>query len=109
MKAHVEQYRTAFGDTIEGLDRKVNELIAEGFQPWGSPYFIGATEGNVDAPICQAMTKCAHVPTDERPTSDQHIVKVFERFGETELLQAFAKSKGITVEEFLARAKKSQP
>jgi len=48
-------YKTAAADTIKQLDELVNDLIDEGYQPFGSPYFIGATEGNVDSPICQAM------------------------------------------------------
>ena len=53
----ITQYLTAAGDTLVELDGDVNRLIAEGFQPFGSPYFIGKTEGNVDVPICQAMVK----------------------------------------------------
>lgn len=51
----IQEYLTAVGDTLVELDRNVNKAISEGFQPFGSPYFIGATEGNIDSPICQAM------------------------------------------------------
>ena len=49
------KYKTAAGDTIDELDVDVNRLINEGFEVFGSPYYIGKTDGNVDAAICQAM------------------------------------------------------
>ena len=51
------EYKTAYGKTLVALDQNVNQFMKVGFQPYGSPYFIGATEGNVDSPICQAMVK----------------------------------------------------
>jgi hypothetical protein len=55
----IEHYRTATGETLDELDVNVNRFIGEGYQPFGSPYYIGKTEGNVDAPICQAVVKLA--------------------------------------------------
>jgi hypothetical protein len=34
----VGEYRTAHGNSVKELDAEVNELIKEGFQPYGSPY-----------------------------------------------------------------------
>jgi Domain of unknown function (DUF1737) len=34
----ITEYKTARGSNIEELDAKVNELIQQGFQPFGSPY-----------------------------------------------------------------------
>jgi hypothetical protein len=53
----ITEYKTVAEDTIRGLDEEVNRLIAQGFQPFGSPYYIGETTGSVDAPVCQALVK----------------------------------------------------
>ena len=53
----IKEYKTVAQDSIKDLDKEVNRLIAQGFQPFGSPYYIGQTPGNVDAPVCQAMVK----------------------------------------------------
>jgi hypothetical protein len=53
----IKEYKTAAKDMLKDLDKEVNRLIQQGFQPFGSPYYIGATEGNADAPICQAVVK----------------------------------------------------
>jgi hypothetical protein len=52
MKRIVE-YSTARDSSIKDLDRIVNELIDQGFQPYGSPY---VTEGD-EFLACQAMVK----------------------------------------------------
>lgn len=38
------EYKTATGSTLPELDREVNELIKQGFQPFGDPYF---STGNI--------------------------------------------------------------
>jgi hypothetical protein len=53
----IQEYKTVTGEKLEDLDAAVNALIQEGFQPFGSPYIIGNLDGNVFAPICQAMVK----------------------------------------------------
>jgi hypothetical protein len=53
----VRNYKTAVGRTVAELDEKVNALIEDGYQPFGSPYFVAVVEGNVNQPICQAMTR----------------------------------------------------
>jgi hypothetical protein len=35
----IAQYKTAIGPNAPELDAKVNELINQGFQPYGSPHF----------------------------------------------------------------------
>ena len=59
---NIKQYTTAYGNTLKDLDASVNSFIRGGYQPFGNPYFIGATAGNVDCPICQAMVKCECEP-----------------------------------------------
>jgi len=34
----ISEYKTAVGKDIPELDKAVNELIRQGFQPFGSPY-----------------------------------------------------------------------
>jgi len=41
---------------LEELDENVKQLIEEGFEPFGNPYFIGSVEGKIGNVICQAMT-----------------------------------------------------
>jgi hypothetical protein len=53
----IREYKTAVANNIQALDKKVNTLIGEGWQPFGTQYFIGNTEGNADCPICQPMVK----------------------------------------------------
>lgn len=52
MKRIIE-YRTARDSNIDGLDRKVTEMIEQGFQPFGSPYVTEAGEFLA----CQAMVR----------------------------------------------------
>ena len=46
-------YTTAKALSVHELDVRVNELIQEGFQPFGSPYVTGTGESMA----CQAMVK----------------------------------------------------
>jgi hypothetical protein len=55
----IQEYKTAVGDSLVELDRKVNALIARGFEPFGNPYYIAPSEQVVDSPVCQAMIKLA--------------------------------------------------
>jgi len=55
----ITEYLTATADNIEALDKSVNGLIDEGFQPFGSPYYCATTGATVDSPVCQAMVKYA--------------------------------------------------
>jgi hypothetical protein len=51
---HITEYMTARGENIQELDAKVNELIQQGFQPFGSPYLA---QGD-DSLMChQAVVK----------------------------------------------------
>src|SRR5262249_38054991 len=36
----IEEYKTAIGDTPIELDSNTNHLIADGYQPFGNPYYI---------------------------------------------------------------------
>ena len=49
------EYKTAKGDSADSLDKQVNALIAEGFQPYESPYVVGS--GVEVLWICQAMVR----------------------------------------------------
>ena len=55
MKIH--DYKTVYGDTPFELDHYVQKSIKEGYQPFGSPYYIGAAVGSVSVQICQAVVK----------------------------------------------------
>lgn len=47
----VRCYRTAWATDIAKLDEKVNEMIDQGFQPYGDPYIYNKASFRV----CQAM------------------------------------------------------
>ena len=49
----ITEYSTARDSNIKDLDRIVNEMIEQGFQPFGSPY---VTEGD-EFLACQAMVR----------------------------------------------------
>ena len=49
----IAEYTTARDSNIKDLDRIVNEMIEQGFQPFGSPY---VTEGG-EFLACQAMVR----------------------------------------------------
>jgi hypothetical protein len=49
------EYRTATADTAASLDQNVNALLAQGFEPYGSPYLNNVADGIGNA--AQAMVK----------------------------------------------------
>lgn len=53
------EYKTANGSSVKELDECVNAMLAEGFQPFGSPYLSDQeVEGKVDTfGLWQAMVK----------------------------------------------------
>ncbi len=51
----ITEYRTVQSGTFDTLDKQVSGLIAEGFQPLGSPYAFVSKDGT--AFLCQAMVK----------------------------------------------------
>ena len=51
MNRKISEYKTAYASTCLDLDKKVQKLIAEGFQPFGNPY-----KGN-SGMLLQAMVK----------------------------------------------------
>ncbi|MGA3284715.1 MAG: hypothetical protein ABSD57_09695 [Verrucomicrobiota bacterium] len=54
----IEEYKTASGYTLPGLDKNVNQLIKDGFQPFGNPYYAaGQSDKHADTSFCQAMVK----------------------------------------------------
>ena len=50
----IVEYRTAFARDLDEFDAAVNDSIAKGFQPFGSPYITSGDQGD---DICQAMVK----------------------------------------------------
>jgi hypothetical protein len=51
--SEIKGYKTAREETGSELDEKVNRLIREGWQPFGSPYV--SSKAN-DHQLCQALT-----------------------------------------------------
>jgi hypothetical protein len=51
---NIGEYRTVRAPDFELLDQFVNKLLAEGFQPFGSPYVVDRTGEYF---FCQAMVK----------------------------------------------------
>ena len=56
---NITHYKTITADNFEELDKKVNESINEGLQPFGNPY---VTEQEIEGYVgnylaCQAMVK----------------------------------------------------
>jgi hypothetical protein len=58
----VVEYKTAHGGSVRELDRTVNQMISEGFQPFGSPYLSESeVEGVTDTfAVWQAMVRYDH-------------------------------------------------
>jgi hypothetical protein len=61
MRMKMESYRTVSAASAIDLDEQVNYLIKEGYQPFGSPYFVAPkSQGLMSAeisPFNQAMVK----------------------------------------------------
>jgi hypothetical protein len=55
----VIEYKTATADTAASLDKNVNALLAQGFEPYGSPYFSNnKAEGVANtSQVAQAMVR----------------------------------------------------
>lgn len=54
----IGEYKTIIASKFEELDRKVNESIKQGFQPFGSPFVTGTGEKYIDKFLaCQAMVR----------------------------------------------------
>lgn len=58
----IDKYKTVSADNLRTLDELINASIAEGFQPYGSPYYTGSTTGDIkargdDSWFCQAMVR----------------------------------------------------
>lgn len=53
------EYKTVHGSSVNELDVRVNEMLRDGFQPFGSPYLSDREiEGKVDTfAAYQAMVK----------------------------------------------------
>jgi hypothetical protein len=51
------EYKTASGRTVEQLDREVNRLLQEGYQPYDGPYLVAAKDAPGATSVCQAMMK----------------------------------------------------
>jgi len=57
----ISEYKTAIGKDISELDKAVNELLRQGFQPFGSPYMgnipgVAETVGFFQAMVRQQLT-----------------------------------------------------
>ncbi len=53
---NISKYVTVRRDNFDALDKDVNQLLEQGYQPYGSPY---VTESGAEFLVCQAMTLCA--------------------------------------------------
>jgi len=56
----ITQYTTATADNFKSLDAAITELLAQGFQPYGSPYSSRDTKRGLAGvvTVAQAMVKC---------------------------------------------------
>lgn len=55
----VIEYRTVTADTGASLDKNVNALLAQGFEPYGSPYFCNFKAEGIahSSNLAQAMVR----------------------------------------------------
>jgi hypothetical protein len=51
----IQSYKTVTADSLTELDKKVNALIEQGFQPFGTPYCPVSLQGSEGCTICQTM------------------------------------------------------
>lgn len=74
----ISHYSTAHASNVKDLDEQVNKLVAEGYEPYGSPYLSDhPIEGKVDTlMICQAMIKPREpgAPPPNRPAPGERKV-----------------------------------
>lgn len=59
----ITEYVTARADDFAALDGQVNQLLKEGYQPYGNPYLTdNPVEGKIDTfLVAQAMVRCERV------------------------------------------------
>jgi hypothetical protein len=55
------EYKTATGETADQLDASVNQLIKEGYQPYGVPYYAGSQSQDNPPIFCQALVKVSEL------------------------------------------------
>jgi hypothetical protein len=51
MNRRILEYFTAVDTDLKGLDKQVNSLVKDGYQPYGSPYVVPGEKTQ----ICQAI------------------------------------------------------
>ena len=56
--SQIKKYYTANAGDLIALDKLVNKMISDGWQPYGTPYLIGKS-----GEFCQAMVT-DHAPSD---------------------------------------------
>lgn len=62
----ISKYTTAQDNDLRGLDKRVNNLIEMGYQPYGSPY--SAFNGR-SATLCQALVKYEGEEQDDKKSA----------------------------------------
>ncbi len=59
MSRKILEYFTAVDTDVKGLDKQVDSLVQQGFQPYGSPYVVPGEK----VQICQAIIRCENLDT----------------------------------------------
>ena len=59
MSRKILEYFTAVDADVKGLDKQVDSLVQQGFQPYGTPYVIPGEK----VQICQAIIRCENLDT----------------------------------------------
>ena len=58
----IEKYKTVCGKDLATLDQRVNELMLQGFEPYGQQYYAAWDDTSVDSDaFIQPMVKKAYV------------------------------------------------
>ena len=59
MSRKILEYFTAVDTDVKGLDKQVDSLVQQGYEPYGSPYVIAGEK----VQICQAIIRCENLDT----------------------------------------------
>jgi hypothetical protein len=59
MRKKIIEYFTVVDVDTKGLDKQVDSLVQQGYEPYGNPYVIPGEK----AQVCQAIIRCEDVDT----------------------------------------------
>ncbi len=67
----IKEYKTAWADSVQGLDAEVNRLLGKGFELYGNAYQAARAGEELGAVFCQAMVRHGAVEAVQQATQSE--------------------------------------